>query len=571
MPKQIYLFLFVCVFISACTPGPVSNSNSSTPSAGPISFEDGTRASGVSFTHVPTRTDQKHMPEVLGSGVAVADFNRDGAPDIYLVNSGALGTDQRSDAARDRLYLNDGKGTFRDVSAEWGVSGRGYGQGVAVGDFDNDGWPDIFLTNFEGNNQLLRNTGTAFQDVTAASGILGDGQWATSAAFLDYDSDGLLDLYIVRYIKYDRNNPRPSYRNRMLIYSTPINYEPVGDQLWKNVGGGKFRDVTAESGIGSAEHNGLALGVGDIDLDGDVDIYLANDSDANNLWINDGGKFRDIAQLAGAAYSSLGAEEGSMGVDFSDVNGDGRQDIAVTNFQFESTALYSQVEPLLFKEVSDAVGVGEAARQRLKFGMDFFDIDNDGDEDLIVANGHIQDNIELSSDTVSFAQPNSLFEAAVDGKFRDITASAGTALADEQVSRGLATGDLNGDGLLDFVISNNGGTAQVAINRSKAGNFVMLWLEGSDANRSAIGTRVTAKIGGRTIERQVMGAQSYLSISDLRVHFGLGDAETIDELTIHWPGGEPQRMSAVANGKFYYVRQGAEPIEFVPGEKQIQP
>src|SRR5690606_2500683 len=192
-------------------------------------------------------------------------------------------------------------------------------------------------TNFEGNNQLLKNTGTAFQDVTAASGITADGQWATSAAFLDYDGDGLLDLYIVRYIKYDLNNPRPMYRNRILVYSTPVNFEPVGDQLWKNVGGGKFRDVTAETGISSAALNGLALGVGDIDLDGDVDIYLANDLDANNLWINEGGKFRDIAQLAGAAYSNLGAEEGSMGVDFSDVNGDGRQDIAVTNFQFEST------------------------------------------------------------------------------------------------------------------------------------------------------------------------------------------------------------------------------------------
>jgi hypothetical protein len=330
--------------------------------------------------------------------------------------------------------------------------------------------------------------------------------------------------------------------------------------------------VTEQAGISSAKHNGLALAIGDIDKDGDEDIYVANDTDANDLWINDGGMFRDIAQLAGAAYNEIGTEEGSMGADFTDTDANGRLDIAVTNFQTESTSLYSQVEPLLFKEVSDAVGIGLSARQRLKFGIDFFDADNDGDEDLLVANGHIEDNVQLNSESVTFAQPNTLYEAVGEGKFVDITAGAGRALQDIQVSRGLATGDLNGDGLLDFVVSNNGGTAQVGFNTTaEKGSFVILWLEGTEANRSAIGSRVTAKIGDRLIERQVMGAQSYLSVSDFRLHFGLGPAERIDELTIHWPGGASQGFTNIEPGKFYYVRQGNKPVAFVPGERRIDP
>jgi hypothetical protein len=227
---------------------------------------------------------------------------------------------------------------------------------------------------------------------------------------------------------------------------------------------------------------------------------------------------------------------------------------------------------MLFKEISDALGIGQAARQRLKFGIDFFDADNDGDEDLFVANGHIEDTVEKNSDSVKFAQPNTLYEAIGDGLFRDISMSAGSALTDVQVSRGLATGDLNGDGLLDFVINNNGGTAQVGFNSTTAkGNFVILWLEGTKSNRSAIGARVVAKIGDGMIERQVMGAQSYLSVSDFRLHFGLGNAANIDELIIHWPGGDQQSISNIASNKFYYVRQGAEPVGFIPGEERILP
>ncbi len=562
------LFIFL---VLSCACGPAVPNSTMTDKAG-ITFSDATESSSIRFEHIPTRTENKLLPEIMGSGVAISDFDRDGSPDVILVNSGSVRSKQRPSNAADHFYLNDGKGNFRNASEEWNFRGHGYGQGVAVGDVDSDGWTDVLLTNFQGSLILLKNTGSGFLDVSDGSGLSKNNEWITSAGFFDADKDGDLDVYLVGYVAFTPENPRRVYRNRMLIYSTPIYYQPTGDRLMLNNGSGKFTDATEAAGIASAKHNGLALAIADIDKDGDEDIYVANDTDANLLWINENGKFRDVAQLAGVSYDEAGREEGSMGADVTDSNGDGLLDIVVTNFQAESTALYIQTEPMLFKEISDAVGIGQSARQRLKFGVDFFDADNDGDEDLLVANGHIEDTVEQNSDSVKFAQPNTFYEAVGNGQFRDISMSAGNALADVQVSRGLATGDLNGDGLLDFVINNNGGTAQVAFNSTGSkGNFVVLWLEGKKSNRTAIGARVVAKMGDRTIERQVMGAQSYLSVSDFRLHFGLGPADTIDELKIYWPGGEQQTIENIAGNKFYYVRQGAETVNFVPGEKRIEP
>lgn len=536
-----------------------------------IRFDDATKNSGIDFQHVPTRTENKLMPEVIGSGVAIVDVNRDGAPDVVLVNSGVLNAKERPNEARNRLYINDGKGNFTDQTDAWKLSDVGYGMGVTVGDYDDDGWTDLFFTSYEGNDRLLRNTGKNFEDVTDKAGIKSDGKWSTSAGFFDFDNDGDLDLYVVRYVGYTIEKHRKSYRNKLLIYTAPIYYEAQPDKLWRNNGNGTFTDISEQTGLTALPRKGLALAIGDIDLDGDQDVYVANDTNANQLWLNDGkGKLKDIAQLAGCAYSETGKEEGSMGADFSDTNNDGLLDIAVTNFQDESTSIYRQTQPLLFREMSDAVGIGQSARARLKFGLDFFDADNDGDEDLLVANGHIEDNIEQNFDTITFAQTNTLYENLGDGKFLDITDSAGDALKDKQVSRGLATGDLNGDGLLDFIITNNGGKAQIGFNATKErGNFIVLWLEGSK-NRNAIGARVAAKVGDKKIERQIMGSQSYLSVSDFRLHFGLGAAEAIDELTIYWSGGQTQTIKNLTNGKFYYVREGKDPVPFMPGEKQIQ-
>jgi hypothetical protein len=569
MKNFFYCLLFVICLFASCSDKPNSESADNNPSDSSIKFVDQTKSSGVEFTHVPTRTKGKLLPEIMGSGVATADFNRDGAPDILLANSGSLLDDTRPKEAANRLYINDGKGKFTDQTAQWGLTGTGYGQGVAVGDIDNDGLIDVFLTNFEGDNRLLRNTGDKFEDVSAESGLKADNKWSTSAGFFDYDNDGDLDLWTVRYVDFTTDSPHKVYRNRMQIYSTPIYFNGYTDQLLENDGSGKFTDVSKKAGLGRAG-NGLALGLVDLDKDGDIDAYVANDSDENHLWINEGnGTFKETGQLSGSAYDEFGKEQGSMGVDFSDFDDNGNLDIVVTNFQNEPNALYSQTKPLLFDSAGNLSGLAQPSLSKLSFGIDFFDADNDGDEDLLVANGHIEDNVEESSDSVTFAQKNSLFENKGGGKFIEIGESAGDAFAEMQVSRGLAIADFDSDGDLDFVVVNNGGTAQLGFNETESkGNFVGLILEGDKSNRSAIGARLVATIGKNKIERQIQGAQSYLSVSDFRVHFGLGNAEKIDTLEVFWPGGSKQTVSGIEAGKYYLLKQDKEPEPFDVGTKR---
>jgi hypothetical protein len=552
----------------APAPTPTPTVETPAPPEG-LHFVDGTEDAALGIRHHAGESAKRWMPEVMGSGVAVADFNRDGAPDLFFVDGGRIEGD-RPPAARDRLLLNDGQGRFRDATKEWGLVSSGYGQGVAVGDVDNDGFPDLYLTTWEGHDRLLRNTGTGFEDITAASGIDAPRAWSSSAAFLDADGDGNLDLYIAYYADYDRETARECFTGGILTYCSPIQYRGLPDRLLRGHGDGTFEDRT-EDWIGLHYARSLAVAAGDIDLDGDTDLYVAADLTRNLLFVNDGtGKMLERARSAGVAYSEVGAEEAGMGADFSDYDGDGLVDIVCSNFQHETTAVYRQESGGFFSERSDAIGVGAAARARLTFGVDFFDADNDGDEDLLIVNGHIEPEIAKRSTEGGFAQANTLFEN-IGGRFRDVTERAGPALADVSVSRGLVTSDLDGDGDLDFVITNRGGKAQLGRNETVVGGFLNLWLEGTTSNRSAIGTLVTAKIGDSVSGAQVMGAQSYLSVSDRRVHLGLGDATTIDELTIHWPQGEPQSFTNVKGGRFLRLVQGGKLVAYTPGAGVIPP
>ncbi len=551
---------------SAVTPAP--RPTPAPPSTG-LRFEDRTADWGVRFTQHAGRHDDRWMPETMGAGLAIIDVNRDGAPDLLFVDSGSLADDVPAGAGP-RLFLGDGKGGFSDQTKAWGLTLSGYGMGIAAGDVDGDGWIDVYLTTVRGRDRLLRNDGgKGFVDVTEGWSVVPSG-WTTSAAFLDLEQDGDLDLYVVRYVTYSVQDALKCWFRSIHIYCTPSLFDAQPDRLLRN-DGDRFTDISDR--IAGSFGKGLAIGTGDLDADGDTDLYVANDITRNLLWLNDGsGGLVESGQLAGVAYSELGREEASMGVAVADYNGDGRQDLAVPNFQGESTNLYAGGESGLFRERSDAAGVAITARAKLGFGVEFLDADNDGDEELMTANGHVSDNVADYRDGVTFAQRNSLYENLGDGQMKDVTDGAGPALADMQVSRGLVVGDLDGDGGLDFVFSNNEGAAQVGGNSTPdRGHWLSLWLEGVRANRSAIGAVVTARIGERTITREVRGASSYLSVSDRRIHLGLGEADRVDSLTVTWPGGAPQTFQDVAADRHLHLVQGGTPTQYTPGAAVIPP
>ncbi|MCA9650785.1 MAG: CRTAC1 family protein [Myxococcales bacterium] len=541
------------------------------PAPTALRFDDVSSQWGVSLRHHAGRNPDRWIPEIMSGGVALVDLDRNGALDLFLADGGALAGELPAGAGP-RLLLGDGKGGFTEVSEAWGLTPQGYGMGVAAGDVDGDGWVDLYLTTWDGKDRLLHNeAGQGLRDVSEQWGVSPQG-WSTSAAFLDLEHDGDLDLYVVRYVDYELGNAIKCWYRSIHIYCTPAMYEALPDRLLRNEGG-RFVDASETSGVAAMAAKGLAVTTGDLDDDGDTDLYVADDISRNLLLLNDGtGKLSDEGVVAGVAYSEIGREEASMGASISDADADGRWDVAVTNFQAEPTSLYMRREGGSYRERSDAAGIGASSRARLSFGIEFLDADNDGDEDLITANGHISDNVSTYRETVEFAQPNSLYERVADGRFVDVSEQAGSALERRGVSRGLAVGDIDGDGGLDYVVVDNDGPVQVARNTtSERGHWLSLWLEGGPANRSAVGAVVVATVGDRTLRREVRGASSYLSVSDRRVHLGLGDASQVDEIVITWPGGQEQRLGPQSADAHLHVQQGQAPRAYVPGAEVISP
>jgi hypothetical protein len=513
---------------------------------------------GIDFRHCNGGAGAKEMIESMGSGCALLDFDNDGLLDVYLVNGAALPSLRKEPSTySNRLYRNLGNFRFVDVTSSAGVQGKGYGMGVTVGDYDNDGYPDLYLTNF-GSNQLLRNRGNGtFEDVTERAGVAAGG-WSTSATFFDYNRDGLLDLFVTRYVEYELGKGPycglPELGRRS--YCLPDAFAPTSNILFRNNGDGTFSDVSREAGIASDKGKGLGVVAGDLDGDGWMDVFVANDRTRNFFFHNKGdGTFEEVGVEAGLAYSNDGVARAGMGVDIGDFDQDGRPDVVVGNFESEGVALFQNQGSLLFYDRGGERGLLEPSFPYVSFGLKFLDYDNDGKLDLLVANGHVLDDISYYRHGMTYAQPKLLFHNE-GGRFSLASNAPADVFSRAAASRGLAIGDLDNDGNVDVIVNNNNGRPDVLRNvRGNGQNSILLKPVGSKSNRDGMGTLIELRCGGETRKLQAIGGGSYLSSHDPRLHIGMGSYREIDELKLRWPGGGLQRLTKLAAGNLYVVSE----------------
>jgi hypothetical protein len=517
-------------------------------------FEEVADAAGLRFRHFRTEPPEYRLPEIMAGGAGWCDYDADGHPDLYAVQAGVPGG---ASTSGNRLFRNLGNGRFEDATERAGVGDEGFGMGVACGDADGDGDLDLYVTNL-GPNVLYRNEGDGtFKDVTATAGV-GDPGWSTSAAFLDYDRDGDLDLFTVNYIHWSPENEiecRPGGQER--DYCHPRNYRaPASDRLYRNDGSGVFSDVTESSGIGATFGNGLGVAVGDYDGDGSLDVFVANDGMPNQLWVNLGdGRFEDRALIAGCAVNLTGAAEAGMGVASGDLDGDGDLDLLLTHLRAETNTLYVNTGDY-FDDGTSARGLSAPSLDRTGFGVGFADFDHDGRLDVFVADGRVGRATHRFVDADAFAEPDLLLRQDAAGRFSEVHPPGGVSPALLDNGRAAAFADYDSDGDVDVAVVVNGGPLRLLRNVApKAGGWIAFALEETPP-RSADGARVQIAAGGAHQSRTVQSAYSYCAANERRVHFGLGRASSVDEVTVVWTDGQRERFGPFDGSSTYNLRRG---------------
>jgi enediyne biosynthesis protein E4 len=573
---MLFLLATGCSRTGAIPPAASGEPSTSRRPSHAIHFTDVTAAAGIRFRHTTGGFGRKLMPETMGSGCAFWDYDGDDRLDILLLNGRPLGGAPRAadPVPTLALYRNSGDGTFRNVTRAAGLAIPMYGMGCCAADYDNDGDADLYVTCALGPSHLFRNNGDGtFTDVTARSGVAnaGLGRWGTSCAWLDYDRDGRLDLFVANYVRYDLvHDVHCAGPTGKKTFCTPEHYPGQPSVLYHNEGDGTFRDVSGPLGIGRVTGKALGVAVCDVDRDGWPDLYVANDTTSNLLFRSaghgaEGGpgdgrlpvRFVEEGLTRGLAYAETGLPRAGMGVDDAEPLNDGRQAFLVSNFAGEGLTLFREDRDGFFLDATLAAGLREPTLRTLGFGLFFFDADNDGRPEIFVANGHIQDDIQEEQPTVSYRQPHQLFQADERGVYHDVSASAGPPFMIGRVSRGAAYGDYDNDGDLDLLVNNNGGAPELLRNDGAGGrHWLQVTLRGAASNRDALGAEVTLRAGGVTQRRRVRCGSSYCSQSMLRLHFGLGAATDVDALDVRWPGGRVERREHLPVDRQIEIEEG---------------
>ena len=536
------------------------------PAANPVNFVDVVPSAGITFRHDNAASSEKYLIETMGSGCGWIDYDQDGLLDLYLVNGAETHVYKPKQPLRSALYRNNGDGTFTDVTLQAGVGAEGlFGMGIAVGDYDNDGYPDLMVLGY-GRCILYHNNGDGtFTDVTARAGVENRGRWASSAAWFDCDNDGNLDLVIANYVNWTPESGFwcGDHAPGMRSYCHPNDYNASPPSLFRNNGDGTFTDVSKPSGVGLKPGNGLGLVTFDYDDDGWQDIFIANDAMPNFLFHNNrDGTFSEIGYMAGVAVSMDGAPESGMGTDAADVMGSGWFDIAVGHLENQLARLYRNRGGQVFDDVTLLSKIGYATFNMSEFGLRFMDYDNDGACDLFMASGHVLDNIHLYNSAVYYAEPKLMFRNLGDGTFENVSGRLGADFRLPRASRGAAVGDFDNDGDLDILVNHCGEAPQLLRNDGgNANHWLEILLIGTRSNRDAVGARVSLSAGRLLLHRQRKGGMSYQSAQDPRLHFGLGPNTKVDAVEIRWPSGTVTKLSDLRSDQIIAVKEGEGIVE----------